>query len=81
MPKRMYAVVGGRAKKIKKQYVVINGVAKKVKKMYAVVNGVTKQIFGGVDDGEFVFTASTEWSVPEGVTIIDIFCVVGGGVA
>ncbi len=79
MPKRMYAVIGGRAKKIKKQYVVINGVAKKVKKMYAVVNGVTKQIFGGVDAGEVVFTASTEWTVPEGVTSIDIFCVGGGG--
>ena len=79
MPKRMYAVVGGRAKKIKKQYVIINGVAKKVKKMYAVVNGVTKQIFGGVDVGEVVFTASTEWTVPEGVTSIDIFCVGGGG--
>lgn len=79
MSKGMYAVINGSTKKIKKQYVVINGVAKKVKKMYAVVNGVTKKIFGGAEAGEVVFTASTEWTVPEGVTSIDIFCVGGGG--
>lgn len=79
MPKGMYAVINGSAKKIKKQYAVINGVAKKIKKMYAVVNGVAKPIFGGVEAGEVVFTASTQWSVPEGVSVIEIFCVGGGG--
>ena len=47
MPKGMYAVIDGSAKKIKKQYAVINGVAKKIKKMYAVVNGAARPMYDG----------------------------------
>lgn len=33
----------------------------------------------GVEAGEVVFTESTTWTVPEGVSTVDIFCVGGGG--
>lgn len=79
MAKGMYAIIGGSAKKIKKQYAVVGGITKKIKKMYAVVNGVTKPIFGGVEAGEVVFTASQVWNIPDGVNTIEIFCVGGGG--
>lgn len=43
-------------------------------------NGKAQLIFkGGVDAGEVVFTESTTWTVPEGVSNIEIFAVGGGG--
>lgn len=43
-------------------------------------NGLAQLIFkGGVESGEIVFTESTVWTVPDGVSVVDIFCVGGGG--
>ena len=76
----MYGVIGGITKSIKYTYGVIASVTRKIKKIYGVVGGVTKLIWEAVpESGEIVFTSSGTFTVPSGITNIDIFCVGGGG--
>ncbi|SHO53711.1 glycine-rich domain-containing protein [Anaerocolumna xylanovorans] len=80
MAKGMYVGVNGVARKVKKMYVGVNSVARKVKKVYVGVNGVARLAWQGtVPAGQVTFTSSQLWTVPEGVSKIDIFCVGGGG--
>lgn len=80
MAKATYPVVGGVLKKTKVPYVIVKGITKKVPKIYTVVKGLTKLAWQfQIASGKQVFTASTVWTVPDGVNSIDIFCVGGGG--
>ena len=75
-----FDVVGNAYRKVKSRYATIEKVHRKIKKRYAVVDGKYKFVWkDGVEAGEVVFTESTVWTVPEGVSVVDIFCVGGGG--
>ena len=80
MSKGLYIGVSNVARKAKKAYVGVNNVARKVKKIYIGVNGVARLAWQGtVPAGQIVFTSSQVWTVPDGVRIVDVFCVGGGG--
>ena len=79
MGKAMYMGVNGVARKAKKVYVGVNGVARKVKKIYVGVNGVARLAWiGEVPAGQVIFTSSQVWTVPDGVSVVDVFLVGGG---
>lgn len=80
MSKGIYFGVSGIARKGKKLYIGIGGVARKIKKIYIGVGGVARLAWtSSIPAGQVVFTASQVWTVPEGVNVMDIFCVGGGG--
>lgn len=78
MAKGIYPGVVGSARKVKKLFVGINGAARKVKKVYVGVGGVARLSWTSAEDGQQVFTASGTFTVPDGITKVDIFCVGGG---
>jgi len=76
----MYIGIDGIARLISKLYIGINGIAREITKMYIGVDGLARLIYqAGVAAGEVVFTSSKSWTVPAGVSKVDIFCVGGGG--
>ena len=79
MAKGMHIGIGGAARKVKKAYIGINGTARKVKKIYLGIGGVARLAWQGtVPAGQVIFTSSQVWTVPEGVSFINIFAVGGG---
>lgn len=77
---RSFDVVGNAYRKVKSRYATIEKVHRKIKKRYAVDDGKYKFVWkDGVEAGEVIFTESTVWTVPEGVSTVDIFAVGGGG--
>lgn len=58
-----------------------NGIAQEIAAGWIGDASNKAQLFfkGGVEAGEVVFTESTVWTVPEGVSNVEIFCVGGGG--
>lgn len=58
-----------------------NGIAQEIAAGWIGDASNKAQLFfkGGVEAGEVVFTESTVWTVPDGVSTVDIFCVGGGG--
>lgn len=79
MAKGIYIGIDNKAKKVNKAYVGIGEIAKKAKKIYLGVDGIAKLVWSGsVPAGQVIFTSSQTWTVPDGVTSIDIFCVGGG---
>lgn len=61
-------------------HVGVSGVPKKlIKGWIGDENNVPKLFYTGVSHGEDVITSSGTWTVPTGVTKIDIFCVGGSG--
>jgi hypothetical protein len=75
----IYVGVNGVPKKVRRVYVGVNGVPKEVKNVYAGNNDSPKQVYHPpVSAGETVFTSSGTFTVPKGVTKIDVFCVGGG---
>jgi len=77
MAKVVRPVVGSKTTKLASSYGVIGSKTKKLLKGYAVVGGVTKPFYAS--ETEVIFTSSTTWTVPSGVTSMDVFCVGGGG--
>jgi len=74
----VYIGINNVAKKVNKLFIGVNNVAKQVKKIFLGVNNVAKLIYSA--EGEKIrFTTSTTWTVPDGISSIDIFCVGGGG--
>lgn len=81
MGKKISAGIANVSRRCPKGWVGVNNVACKIKKGWVGdANGKARLFFSsGVDAGEVVFTASKSWVVPEGIKVIDIFCVGGGG--
>lgn len=80
MAKGVYVGISSAPRKVKEIYVGVEGVARRVKEVYIGVGGLVKKIFPSiVPAGQVIFTSSQVWIVPAGVSIVDIFCVGGGG--
>lgn len=79
MAVNQYVIIDGKTKKVNKKYAVIDGKTKKIKKEYVVIDGKTKLIFNPETLQQAIFTASGHFTVPAGVTSVDVFCVGGGG--
>lgn len=73
--------VDNKARNVKSAYIGIDGKARKIKKAYVGdENGKAKLVWQSiVEAGSVKFTESTTWTVPSGITKIDIFCCGGGG--
>ena len=69
------------ARKVKKIYIGgADGLAHKVKKIYiGDSNGTARLAYtGSVPAGEVIFTSSQVWTVPDGVSKVDVFMIGGG---
>ena len=79
MSKGIYCGVSNLTRKVKKLYVGVNNTARKVKKIYVGVNGAARLAYtSSVPAGEVIFTSSQVWTVPDGVSKVDVFLVGGG---
>ena len=70
-----------KARKVKKIYIGgSDGKAHKVKKIYiGDANGKARLAWSGeVPAGQVIFTSSQVWTVPDGVSVVDVFLVGGG---
>ena len=76
---RGYVSVKGKACNGKKAYLVKGRRMYKGKKAYIVKGGKTYLSWSGTESGEMVVTTSGEITIPSGVSLVDIFCVGGGG--
>lgn len=76
---RGYVSVKGKACNGKKAYLVKGNLTYKGKKAYVVKNGKTCLSWSGTESGEMVVTSSGTITIPSGVSLVDIFCVGGGG--
>jgi hypothetical protein len=75
----IYVGVNGVPKEVSGVYVGVNGTPKEVSEVYAGYSGNTpKSVYSSVKPGETIFTSSSTFTVPKGVTSIDVFCVGGG---
>ncbi len=82
MGKGVYVGVNNSSRKVKKIYVGVNGFSRKVKKIYVGADGVARLAWSGsVPAGQVIFTSSQSWTVPDGVSKVDVFLVGGGGKA
>lgn len=79
MAVNQYVIIDGKTKKVNSKYAVIDGKTRKIKKEYVVIDGKTRLIFSPETLHQMVFTASGHFTVPAGVTSVDIFCAGGGG--
>lgn len=79
MAVNQYVILDGKTKKVNKKYAVIDGKTRKIKKEYVVIDGKTRLIFNPETLQQAIFTASGTFTVPSGVTSVDIFCAGGGG--
>lgn len=79
MAVNQYVIIDGKTKKVNNKYAVIDGKTRKIIKEYVVVDGKTKLIFNPETLQQKVFTASGHFTVPTGVTSIEVFCAGGGG--
>jgi len=76
---RGYVSVNGKTANGKKAYLVKGSRTYKGRKAYVVKNGRTCLSWSGTESGEMIITESGTITVPSGVTLVDIFCVGGGG--
>jgi hypothetical protein len=79
MAKGCYIGLGGTPRTVKSIYIGVGGAVRKVKEAYICIGGVIRKFYqSGVPAGQATFTSSQTWTVPAGVSKIDIFCVGGG---
>jgi len=76
---RGYVSKNGKACNGKKAYLVKGNLTYKGRKAYVVKNGKTCLSWSGTEAGEMIVTESGVITIPSGVTLVDIFCVGGGG--
>lgn len=76
---RGYVTIGGKACNAKKAYLVKGKLTYKGKRAYVVKNGKTCLSWSGTEAGEMIVTESGTITIPSGVSLVDIFCVGGGG--
>ena len=76
---RGYVSINGKTANGKKAYLVKGNLTYKGKKAYVVKNGKTCLSWSGTEAGEMIVTESGTITIPSGVTLVDIFCVGGGG--